>query len=460
MINIDVAKLILEPYQPLYVDIVLNKHNHYFIKGGRQSGKTMFSALAVVLHLFKDAKSNALCLRNDYAHLRKSVYNEIKKAIWFLDESCHTSFNKVMETRFDGYTGSKAETHFQDYILSGQFKSKLQPLEIINQNTGQLISFAGASEPDKIKGLTSDRSDRYYGCIWFDEFQEVLDGIEKALSIRITCQRGDADKVVSLYTYNPPPDPRHWINNDFYKAFYKAKTWHKNYNDLPEGIISKETIKSAEHLKKTDNIRYRNMWLGEPVGNLDSLVFLNKWEEKEFDEIPDDQKWNQRPFFGADWGFGDPTTLIKSYADNEGNLFITDEVYKKGALPDELFSLFDKINGLWVGTDPWPITADNSHPGLIAQCNKQGLKISPTKKGVDRKKAGVDFLRSFKKIYIHPTRCPNAIEEFANYKYDVDKVTGENLPKIKDGNDHCIDALRYAWDTYIDYSIHPYTPEV
>ena len=56
---------------------------------------------------------------------------------------------------------------------------------------------------------------------------------------------------------------------------------------------------------------------------------------------------------------------------------------------------------------------------------------------------GIAFMRSFKKIVIHP-RCRHTAEEFRLYSYKTDKLTGDVLPDIKPGHDHCIDFARYG----------------
>ena len=44
---------------------------------------------------------------------------------------------------------------------------------------------------------------------------------------------------------------------------------------------------------------------------------------------------------------------------------------------------------------------------------------------------------------IDNVRCPVAAEEFLDYEYDRDK-DGNVISGYPDGNDHCIDAVRYA----------------
>jgi phage terminase large subunit len=44
---------------------------------------------------------------------------------------------------------------------------------------------------------------------------------------------------------------------------------------------------------------------------------------------------------------------------------------------------------------------------------------------------------------VHP-RCTHLIDELTMYSYEVDALTGQVLPKLKDKDNHVIDALRYA----------------
>ena len=56
---------------------------------------------------------------------------------------------------------------------------------------------------------------------------------------------------------------------------------------------------------------------------------------------------------------------------------------------------------------------------------------------------GITFLRSFKRIIIHP-RCVHTIQEASLYKHKVDPLTEEIKPSIVDEHNHCWDAIRYG----------------
>jgi phage terminase large subunit len=61
---------------------------------------------------------------------------------------------------------------------------------------------------------------------------------------------------------------------------------------------------------------------------------------------------------------------------------------------------------------------------------------------------GIEFIKSFKKVIIHP-KCVKTIEEFNRYSYKIDKKTGAVLPILLDTYNHCIDAIRYSLNDLI-----------
>ena len=64
---------------------------------------------------------------------------------------------------------------------------------------------------------------------------------------------------------------------------------------------------------------------------------------------------------------------------------------------------------------------------------------------------GIEFIRSFEKIVIHP-RCKHTADEFRLYSFKIHKQTGDILPDVEDKNNHTIDALRYALQPMIKRS--------
>jgi phage terminase, large subunit len=56
---------------------------------------------------------------------------------------------------------------------------------------------------------------------------------------------------------------------------------------------------------------------------------------------------------------------------------------------------------------------------------------------------GISFLRGLDDIIIHP-RCKYTAEEARLWSYKTDRLTGDPLPQLAPGSDHCWDAVRYS----------------
>ncbi len=96
------------------------------------------------------------------------------------------------------------------------------------------------------------------------------------------------------------------------------------------------------------------------------------------------------------------------------------------------------------------VRADSARPELISYLNKEGLNVISAHKGPGSVEDGIRYLLAFREIVVHP-RYRHSAEEMRLYCYKRDPYTGDILPVLKPGHDHCIDALRYAveeiWNT-------------
>ena len=91
---------------------------------------------------------------------------------------------------------------------------------------------------------------------------------------------------------------------------------------------------------------------------------------------------------------------------------------------------------------------DNARPETIAYMCRLGYKVKPCEKWAGSVEGGIEYLRSFKKIIIHP-RCKNLIKEMGLYSYKTDRLSGEVLPVPIDKNNHWQDSLRYSLTEYV-----------
>jgi phage terminase large subunit len=121
------------------------------------------------------------------------------------------------------------------------------------------------------------------------------------------------------------------------------------------------------------------------------------------------------------------------------NLYIEHENYGVGIDIDHIPDFYDKVPG----SREYVIRADDSRPETINYLKRQGFRIVGAPKPKGSVEDGITWLRGHKNIIIHP-RCKHAIEEAKHWSYKTDRLTGDVLPKLKEGFDHIWDAVRYG----------------
>ena len=210
-------------------------------KGGRGSTKTSKNSLKVDLHCLEEEKCSAIVLRKYQNTLRDSVFKEIKRALKRL---------KLVENI--------------------DYKQSLSPLRI-KLNNGNSIYFAGADDYEKLKGMIDE--DTPIKIVWFEELTE-FDNEEEIEQIRATFSRGNNDWFISLFSYNPPKNKYHWVNQweEKMRTRNDVVVTHSDYRTVPQEWLGKMFIDTAEQLKKYDNKRYKWIYLGEVIG-LEGMIY-------------------------------------------------------------------------------------------------------------------------------------------------------------------------------------------
>jgi len=218
-----------------------------------------------------------------------------------------------------------------------------------------------------------------------------------------------------------------------------------NYLDNP--FLPSTLIEEADYCKKNNREKYDWVWLGQCRTFNEAAVFFGKIFVEEFETPHASLMYQNRFFYGVDWGFSkDPTVLIRMYL-MDGCLYIDQEMSGVGIEIVDLPKRFKEVEG----ADKWKIYGDNSRPETISHLrrNKEHCyNIHGAKKYAGSVEDGVEYLRSFKRIYIHP-RCKLSVNDFTLYSYKTDKNTDEILPLLLDKNNHAVDAARYALSDYI-----------
>ena len=241
------------------------------------------------------------------------------------------------------------------------------------------------------------------------------------------------------------PGSEIWV--DFNPALHTDPTWKRFVDDPPARSIVRPIsyldnpwcpdvlLEEARELKRKDPESYEHIWGGKPWRRSEAEVLDGRWRVEEFTP---GEEWGA-PLFGADWGFAnDPAVLVKMWVADSRLWIEYDERGVKLSNAD-LERRWERVPG----SRSYTIRADNSRPETISAMRDRGFKCQGAPKWPGSVEDGVEHLRSYEEIIIHP-RCKGWIQEARMWRYKTDPRTGDVLPKLKDGNDHGPDASRYG----------------
>ena len=409
--------LFARKYNTLFRWIMRHEYTEYTLTGGRGSCKSSFISLCIVILIVMFPQFNALIVRKTAKNLRRSVFEQI---VWAIDT----------------------------LGLRGKFKipkSETSALPIVykrKNGTKQYIIFTGCDNAEKIKSLKIAQG--YFGIIWFEEKTEFTPA--EIQNVKVSAMRGGSQFYV-FESYNPPSAKRHWCNTDARTPKKDRVVFHTTYLDIPREWLGEAILNEIEHTKNTNDLAYRNIFLGEATG-----TGLNIFENVELREITDEEIAAFDFFYsGIDWGYyPDPFAFsTSSYNAAKQTLYIFDELYlyKRGNY--EAYTDLKKhmeSRGMSIAQDR--ITADSAEPKSVADFRSWGGNVRAAIKGIGSRDASFKWLQGLRKIVIDPVRCPRMADEFTLYEYEIDKRTGEILTGYPDGQpDHGIDTIRYALES-------------
>lgn len=200
-----------------------------------------------------------------------------------------------------------------------------------------------------------------------------------------------------------------------------------------------DTIRKAiESRKPKKGEKPSNWWIvyGEgQIGTLEGNVYEGWRKATEADW---DFKHLKLVRYGLDFGFSnDETGMVAIYETDKGKLLIKEKIYKTGILGSQYASEFNRAG---IERDVL-IVADSARPEIIAEIKAQGFRIVGADKNAGSVLRGIDRVKQHQVIY----DGKDLEREYLSYQWRT-KRTGETLNEPQDGNDHLMDALRYAID--------------
>lgn len=302
----------------------------------------------------------------------------------------------------------------RDYgIYDEQDHNKTENTYYRNGNSILFFSMGeGESGREKIKSAN-------FNLVWLEEATEfdVLDYRQLKLRLRNPAPEGWHNFIILSHN---PIDENHWIKTELIDKDPSVITHHSTFQDNP--FLSREYIKTLTNLINEDENYYRVYALGE-WGRLENLVYRN-WQVVDY--LP------QGKFcYGMDFGFVNPSVIVKVVLAEDGQLYIDERLYKTG------ITISDMIEHM-THEDRGDIYADPSAKQTVEEIKKAGWNCFEAEKDV---KHMIDLCKRQK---LNITKdSPNIIKEIRGYRYKQDK-NGVVLDEPVKFNDHACDAFRYA----------------
>ena len=370
-------------FKPLFTP---SRYKIYY--GGRGGGKSWNFAITL-LSLGIKSNLRILCTREIQGSIKQSVHKLLHQCI------VRMGLEKFYRVTRDGIYG-------------------------IN---GTEFLFLGLKhDPNQIKSLEG------IDICWIEEAQKIT--FESYELLIPTIRKKDSEIWIS---FNPILD-----TDPTYQQFVVQNKRNNcqlvkvNYSDNP--YFTDELRDELEYMKENDYDEYLHVWEGGCRTSTDAQIFRHKFTVMDFD-APSEAVF----YYGLDWGFSqDPTVILRCFI-FDNCLYID---YEAGGRQVELDNTHKLIDDIPMAKQHI-IRADSARPESISFVKRQGYRIESVHKWGGSIEDGIEFIRSFKQVYIH-SRCLNTAEEFVKYSYKVDRLTEDILPTIVDSNNHYIDALRYA----------------
>ena len=396
------ASMIAPVFAPVLFDIREHKHTEYVFPGGRGSTKSSFISLNIIDLIMTNPEMHAVVMRQVADTMRGSVYQQI---LWAIDA----------------------------LGLTDEFHATVSPMEITRKSTGQKIYFRGADDPGKVKSIKVPFG--YIGILWLEELDQFT-GPESVRKIEQSVIRG-GDVAYIFKSFNPPKTVSNWANKYIKVPKESRLVTYSTYKDVPEKWLGKPFLEEAEFLKEVNPDAYENEYLGVANGSGGSV-----FDNITIRQITDAEIFQfDRVLNGVDWGwYPDLYAFVRVHYDAARlTLYIWQEYTcnKKSnrQTADQLAQMGITSSDL--------ITCDSAEEKSVGDYKSYGLFARPADKGPGSREYSYKWLQSLKEIVIDNVRCPVSAEEFLDYEYDRNK-DGNVISGYPDGNDHCIDAVRYA----------------
>lgn len=292
------------PYLPLFQR---GGTRYKIVLGGRGSGKSFSVATAIILRTYKqdDGPDNG---DGTILYTRFTLTNaEISILPEFVD--------KIERLGLSG-----------DFVKSGN--------DLINIRTGGRILFRGIKTSTGINTAALKSIPKLK--LWVNDESEEL--VDETVFNTIDLSIRYANVPAEVWLVANPPSTEHFIYRRFFSSRGLDDVWngvkddvtyiHTTYLDNP--FLPAEYVALAEKCKTIDPEMYDNVWLGHFATRRQGLIYKN-WMKV------DDTMWptHLRCWYGCDWGWNDPTAIVRCTYDPETGIVWLKEICYRSEISTE-----------------------------------------------------------------------------------------------------------------------------
>lgn len=423
---------------PHFRTVWTTKEPYNVLKGGRNSFKSSVIALLLVYMMIpflnRGRKVNIVVIRKVANTIRDSVFLKIQ---WALGK----------------------------FGLLNRFQCTVSPFKIVHKKTGSTFYFYGQDDFQKLK--SNDIGNII--AVWYEEAAEFgsREEFDQTNATFMRQKPPDVDTVKFFWSYNPPRNPYHWINEwaESLKGQRNYLVHESNYLNDELGFTTPQMIEEINRIRDNDYDYYRYLYLGEAVGlgtNVYNMALFH-----EITELPTDDRIIAI-YYSSDVGHQTSATSCLCFGlTAKGNIILLNMYYYSPAgkavkkapsdLASDIHSFVEKTSRHeYVGNAPiMNRTIDSAEGGLRNQYYKDyGQRWHPVSKlkNIDMIDYVHDLLAQGRFYYYSPTiktGLPNCddlklfIEEHKKYQFD-EKTLNSDDPKVIKEFDHSVDAFKYV----------------
>ena len=364
-----------EKYLPLYK----NKNRYLGLYGSAASGKSYFAAQKIMHRMLTQQGHRFLIIRKVGATLRNSVFRSLTDMI-------------------------------SDWKLSPFFKINKSEMTITYLQNGNAILFLGLDDREKIKSIAGITS------VFVEEATELSEEDFQQVDLRL---RGETNYYKQIILCFNPISVTNWVKKHWFDEPKKDALVIKT-TYLDNRYIDEQYKSVLSELQYSNYDLYKVYALGE-FGTLRGVIYP---KINIIDEMP---QRLENVGVGVDWGFVDPTVVIKGGFIND-DLYLDQLLHETGLITKEIIKYIPK---------EIQVFADSAEKDRIVECQRAGRWVQPAIKEVI---AGINRVKSYN-IYI-TRRSTELIRDFQTYSWKIDKE-GNSLEIPNHFHSDGCDSVRY-----------------